>query len=98
VWGAAEALREQTGLYNGPTFSFHEQLLAPALAGEAAPLLSAARTAGRLLSQEDAVALALSEPAAPASAGATAAPAHARPVEETAAAAAGSARPPAADR
>ena len=27
--GAAQALREHTGLYNAPTFSFHEQLLAP---------------------------------------------------------------------
>jgi predicted ATPase len=65
LWGASQALREQTGLYNAPTFSFHEQLLAPALAGPAAPVLQAARAAGRTLSQEDAVALALSpEPTA----------------------------------
>ncbi len=57
--GASQALREQTGLYNAPTFSFHEQLLGPALAGEFAPILQAARAAGRGMSQDEAVALAL---------------------------------------
>ena len=77
--GASQALREQTGLYNAPTFSFHEQLLGPALAGEFAPVLEAARAAGRELSQDAAVALALevaasasvAQPAQPAAAAAS---------------------------
>ncbi|MBF4629629.1 DUF4062 domain-containing protein [Clavibacter michiganensis subsp. phaseoli] len=57
--GAAEVLRERTGLYNAPTFSFHQQVLAPILAGETRPEFEDARDAGRRLSTTDAVRFAL---------------------------------------
>lgn len=61
--GASEVLRERTGLYNAPTFSFHQQALAPVLAGDGAAGFAAAREQGRLLSVTAAVELALSEAA-----------------------------------
>jgi predicted ATPase len=60
--GASEVLRERTGLYNAPTFSFHQQALAPILAGDSAGVFGAARTRGRSLSPSAAVALALRDP------------------------------------
>ncbi|SFN59660.1 ATP-binding protein [Mycetocola miduiensis] len=48
--GAAERLREQSGLYNAPSFSFHQQWVAQILASEGAPLFEQARAAGRTLS------------------------------------------------
>jgi predicted ATPase len=57
--GASEVLRERTGLYNAPTFSFHQQTLAPILAGDEAEALERARGAGRRISTPDAVAEAL---------------------------------------
>lgn len=57
--GAAEALRERTGLYNAPTFSFHQQMIAPILASEAAAAFSHARREGRGLTASAAAAIAL---------------------------------------
>jgi predicted ATPase len=57
--GASEVLRERTGLYNAPSFSFHRQMLAPILAGDAAAAFERARAAGRRISTPDAVAEAL---------------------------------------
>jgi predicted ATPase len=57
--GASEVLRERTGLYNVPTFSFHQQALAPILASDAAEAFAAARQRGRALSSSAAVDLAL---------------------------------------
>lgn len=48
--GAAERLREQTGLYNAPSFSFHQQWVEPILEGDAASVFEQARAAGRMLS------------------------------------------------
>jgi predicted ATPase len=63
--GASEALRERSGLYNVPTFSFHQQAIAPILAGDAAAQLRAAQERGRLLLPAAAVALAVSPPSPP---------------------------------
>ncbi|ONI61078.1 hypothetical protein ALI44B_11300 [Leifsonia sp. ALI-44-B] len=63
--GASEALRERSGLYNVPTFSFHQQAIAPLLAGDAAAQLLAAKERGRLLPPAAAVALAVSPPTSP---------------------------------
>ena len=60
--GASEALRERSGLYNVPTFSFHQQAIAPILASDAAAQLLAAQERGRLLLPAAAVALAVSPP------------------------------------
>jgi predicted ATPase len=57
--GAAEALRERTGLYNAPTFSFHQQMIAPILESEAAAAFTHARGEGRGLTASAAVAIAL---------------------------------------
>lgn len=57
--GAAQSLREQKGLYNAPTFSFHQQAVAPLVAGEHADLFAAAIARGRRLSPEAATELAL---------------------------------------
>jgi predicted ATPase len=62
--GAAEALREQTGLYNAPTFSFHLLTLDRVLDDGARTRLEAARAAGRALPVADAVGLALDGSAA----------------------------------
>lgn len=48
--GASERLREQTGLYNAPSFSFHQQWVAGILEGDEAPFFEQARAAGRTLS------------------------------------------------
>ena len=48
--GAAERLREQTGLYNAPSFSFHQQWVGQILEGEGASSFEQARAAGRTLS------------------------------------------------
>lgn len=57
--GAAELLRERTGLYNAPAFSFFGPFIAPIVAGERAAEFAAAREAGRGLGVADAVARAL---------------------------------------
>lgn len=57
--GAAEALREQSGLYNAPTFSFHLLTLDQVLDDASRARLETARAAGRTLPVADAVALAL---------------------------------------
>jgi predicted ATPase len=61
--GAAERLREQTGLYNAPSFTFHYQWVGQILAGEGAPAFEQARAAGRTLSARQAAEEALGLPA-----------------------------------
>ena len=57
--GAAEVVRERTGSYNAPSFSFHRQFVDGILAGEDAGAFEAARGRGRRLHVDDAVAVAL---------------------------------------
>jgi hypothetical protein len=57
--GAAQVLRERTGLYNAPSFSFHQQFVDGILAGPGADPFEAARERGRHLHVDDAVAYAL---------------------------------------
>lgn len=57
--GAASMLRERTGLYNAPSFSFHEQFVDGILAGPGADAFESARAHGRQLRVDDAVAFAL---------------------------------------
>ncbi|WP_165759591.1 DUF4062 domain-containing protein [Rathayibacter oskolensis] len=57
--GAAEVLRERTGLYNAPSFSFHQQVIAPILAGDDRTEFESARAEGRRLETSDAVQFAL---------------------------------------
>jgi len=62
--GAAQIVRERTGLYNAPSFSFHQQFVDPILAGEGREEFEAARARGRRMHVDDAVAFALQhEPA-----------------------------------
>ncbi len=65
--GAATVLRERTGLYNAPVFSFHQSFL-ERFSGADASLLEDGMRAGRELTVADAVALATGAPdvAAPA--------------------------------
>lgn len=58
--GAAQALRERSGLHNGPTFTFHRRYLDDLLAGPDAAAVRAALAEGRELTVEQAVAEALS--------------------------------------
>ncbi|MET0783614.1 MAG: DUF4062 domain-containing protein [Leifsonia flava] len=62
--GAATSLRERSGLYNAPTFSFHETFLAPLRASDAADTLAAAVAEGERMSSETATAYALAPEAA----------------------------------
>jgi hypothetical protein len=48
--GASERLREQSGLYDAPSFSFHQQWVGQIMAGEDASSFEQARAAGRTLS------------------------------------------------
>jgi len=57
--GAAETLREQTGIYNAPAFSFHQGYVDAIPAGEAAERLAAGRARGRAIPTEEAVVAAL---------------------------------------
>lgn len=57
--GAAEVVRERTGSYNAPSFSFHRQFIDGILAGPGAGAFEAAREHGRRLHVDDAVAVAL---------------------------------------
>ena len=57
--GAAQVLRERTGLYDAPSFSFHQQVVDGILAGPAAETFEAARARGRHLHVDDAVAYAV---------------------------------------
>ncbi len=57
--GAAQVVRERTGLYNAPSFSFHQQFVDAILAGPAADEFEDARARGRHLEIDDAVAFAL---------------------------------------
>ncbi|WP_353808964.1 ATP-binding protein [Agromyces sp. SYSU T00194] len=67
--GASEVLRERTGLYNQPSFSFHSQIIDGVRESPAAALLEQSRLAGRAMPVDEAVALALDdrdpEPAGP---------------------------------
>lgn len=56
--GASQCLREQKGLYNAPTFSFHQASVAPILASDSAADFESARIEGRRLSSDAAVDLA----------------------------------------
>jgi hypothetical protein len=53
--GAAERLRERSGLYNAPAISFLPAWISPLLEGEGAPVFERARAAGRSLSPSEAV-------------------------------------------
>jgi predicted ATPase/predicted negative regulator of RcsB-dependent stress response len=57
--GAAELLRERSGLYNAPAFSFYAPFITPLASGEAAAAFEAARRAGRGLGVAEAVERAL---------------------------------------
>ncbi|MEN2739184.1 DUF4062 domain-containing protein [Microbacterium sp. X-17] len=59
--GAAQALRERSGLHNGPTFTFHQRYLDDLLAGPDGDAVAAAIADGRELTVEEAVAEALAE-------------------------------------
>ncbi|MFD4423000.1 ATP-binding protein [Agromyces sp. NPDC058484] len=59
LFGAAQVVRERTGLYDAPSFSFHQQFVDGILAGPGAGVFEAARTRGRHLHVDDAVAYAL---------------------------------------
>jgi predicted ATPase len=67
--GAAERLREQSGLYNAPAISFLPEWISPILAGESAPMFEQARAAGRALSPREAAEEALGLPLSPATIG-----------------------------
>ena len=55
-----QCLRERSGLYDAPSFSFHQRFVDGILATDAAPEFEQARLAGRTLSADDAVQYALS--------------------------------------
>jgi predicted ATPase len=57
--GAAQVVRERTGTYNAPSFSFHQQFVDGILAGPGGDALEAARMRGRHLHVDDAVAYAM---------------------------------------
>ena len=59
--GAAQALRERSGLHNGPTFTFHRRYLDDLLQGPHGDLVAAAIADGRELTVEQAVSEALAE-------------------------------------
>jgi predicted ATPase len=61
--GAAELLRERSGLYNAPAFSFHALFVEPLASGPAAEAFKSARHAGRGLGVAEAVERALAVPA-----------------------------------
>ncbi len=69
--GAAQVVRERTGLYNAPSFSFHQQFVEGILAGPTAETFEAARARGRHLHVDDAVAYARQRNGADAAASAT---------------------------
>jgi predicted ATPase len=56
--GAAQVVREQSGTYNAPSFSFHQQFVDGILAGPGADAFEASRLHGRHLHVDDAVAYA----------------------------------------
>ena len=57
--GAAENLREETGIYNAPTFAFYQPWVDGILAGEGKEIYEAAHAKGRTLSAAQAVEYAL---------------------------------------
>lgn len=59
--GASQALRERSGLHNGPTFTFHRRYLDDLLSGPEGARVTEAIAAGRELTVEQAVAEALAE-------------------------------------
>ena len=69
--GAAQVVRERAGLYNAPSFSFHQQFVDPFLGGPGEATFEAGRTRGRRLHVDDAVAYALRREVADAAASAT---------------------------
>lgn len=58
LFGASQCLREQTGLYDAPSFSFYKQMVDQIRATDAAETFERARMAGRQLSPADAIAYA----------------------------------------
>lgn len=68
--GAAERLRERSGLYNAPAMSFLPEWISPIVAGEFAQTFDQARAAGRSLSPREAAEEALSLPLMQATSGA----------------------------
>jgi predicted ATPase len=60
--GAAQNLREETGLYNAPTFAFYQPWIDGILAGDGAAVFEAGRTQGRSLSAAQAVSYAIPGP------------------------------------
>ncbi|WP_166878623.1 DUF4062 domain-containing protein [Salinibacterium sp. ZJ450] len=60
LFGAAQCLRERSGLYDAPTFTFHQRFVDSILAGENAGEFERSRLAGRTLAVDDAVQYALS--------------------------------------
>ncbi|WP_188743390.1 ATP-binding protein [Agromyces bauzanensis] len=66
--GAAQVVRERTGTYNAPSFSFHQQFVDGILAGPDGDALEAARVRGRRLHVDDAVAYAMQRSTADATA------------------------------
>jgi predicted ATPase len=58
LMGAAQSLRRTTGLYNSPTFSFHEQAVVRILASEAADEFQQARRDGQRMRLPEAIELA----------------------------------------
>lgn len=69
--GAAQVVRERTGTYNAPSFSFHQQFVDGILAGPGGDALEAARLRGRHLHVDDAVAYAMERTPAGAAASVT---------------------------
>ncbi|WP_167138639.1 DUF4062 domain-containing protein [Diaminobutyricimonas sp. TR449] len=59
LFGAAQRLRERSGLYDVPTFSFHERFVEQFRSGEAASAFDSALRQGRRISTDEAVAEAL---------------------------------------
>ena len=59
--GAAERLREESGLYNAPAFSFHQRPVAGIEAGPAGGQFAAAKAEGRLLTIGEAIGEALGD-------------------------------------
>lgn len=62
--GAAQVVRERTGLSNAPSFTFHRQYVDAILTGPDAQSFEAARLRGRTMHADDAVAYALQREAA----------------------------------
>ncbi|MET1044839.1 MAG: DUF4062 domain-containing protein [Microbacteriaceae bacterium] len=60
LFGAAQCLRERSGLYDAPSFSFHQRFVDSILMSQSAGEFERSREAGRTLAVDDAVQYALS--------------------------------------